>query len=78
MKIDEKDLKFSITVMSTERRIDGKTLITAICINDNTIVKIEVSYREMLDKTIIRNLFIKDYKSKVCKFDSNLNIGDII
>jgi len=73
------ELKFKITKLSQEKRIDGDVIIDTICINDDTDIRIIVSNRLYNDRYFVKNKLINEYNRLIeLKKSYDINIGDII
>jgi len=59
IRMDE--LTFEITNINTERRINGKTSISAKCIQDNMSVNIEILNTQGNDKRLIKQKLIEQH-----------------
>lgn len=78
--VKEKDLKFKITNISSERSPYGMTTIKAVEEETGVEVRAVVPNCSKHDRSLMREEFIKDYKTmtKVSKIPNDVEIGEVL
>lgn len=71
-------MNFQIKDIYKERSIVGNTIITAKCLDDDSIITIRVSNKESQDKILIKELLVAEHKKYKKYKASSISIGDII
>jgi len=72
------ELKFKITGMSMERRIDGDTTINAICVENNFPIRIKIK-SSLSTKDYIKKELRKEYFRQINTNEKvQVNVGDIL
>lgn len=70
------ELQFKITGMTIEKRINGDTIIDAICLQSNVPIKIKIQ-SSLSTKEYVKNELTKEY-FKLLNNDLKVNVGDIL
>lgn len=72
------ELQFKITGMAMEKRINGDTLIDAICIENNLLIHIKIK-SSLSTKDYIKQELTREYFKQINTNNKiQVNVGDII
>lgn len=72
------ELQFEITGMSMEKRINGDTIIDAICVENNLPIHIKIK-SSLTTKDYIKKELLKEYFKQINTNDKiQVNVGDVL
>ena len=75
---DDQDIKFSITKITKEKMIYGRTIISVKVLDSDISFAITIEHKDSNDKELIRGILLRKYQNIISSPISGIKTGDII